>query len=96
MKLVIAIVNKDDSSAVASTLNKSGHYVTKLASTGGFLSKGNVTLLIGTDEDKVDEKTTSKVFSSEFSINFVKSENLTFTCVNFSQFKRLYCRVIQI
>ena len=31
------------------------YYVTKLASTGGFLSKGNVTLLIGTDEDKVDE-----------------------------------------
>lgn len=55
MKLVIAIVNKDDSSSVASTLNKAGHYVTKLASTGGFLSKGNVTLLVGTSEDKVDE-----------------------------------------
>ncbi len=55
MKLVIAIVNKDDSGAVSSALNKAGHYVTKLASSGGFLRKGNVTLLIGTDEDKLDD-----------------------------------------
>lgn len=54
MKLIIAIVNKDDSGAVSSALNKEGYYVTKLASTGGFLSKGNVTLLVGTDKDKVD------------------------------------------
>ncbi len=55
MKLIIAIINKDDSNKVASTLNKSGYYVTKLASTGGFLSKGNTTLLVGTDEEKVDD-----------------------------------------
>ncbi len=55
MKLIIAIINKDDSNKVASTLNKAGYYVTKLASTGGFLSKGNTTLLVGTDEEKVDD-----------------------------------------
>jgi len=37
------------------SLNKQGFYVTKLASTGGFLREGNTTLMIGTDEVKVDE-----------------------------------------
>ncbi len=30
-------------------------HVTRFASTGGFLRRGNVTLLIGTDDAKVDE-----------------------------------------
>lgn len=55
MKLVIAIVNKDDSAQASAALNKAGFYVTKLASSGGFLRKGNVTLFIGTDEEKVPE-----------------------------------------
>lgn len=55
MKLIIGIINSDDSSDVSSALTKKGFYVTKLASTGGFLKKGNVTFLIGTDDDKVDE-----------------------------------------
>ena len=41
MKMVFAIVNNDDSSIVNSQLVKSGFHVTKLASTGGFLKKGN-------------------------------------------------------
>ncbi|MBE7030641.1 MAG: hypothetical protein E7409_04335 [Ruminococcaceae bacterium] len=55
MKLVLAIVNDEDGNKVLSALNKSGFSVTKLATTGGFLRAGNMTLLIGTDEDKVDE-----------------------------------------
>lgn len=54
MKLIIAIVNSDDSSAVSSALNKDGFFVTKMSTTGGFLRKGNTTLFIGTDDDKVD------------------------------------------
>ncbi len=35
-------------------MNKKGFFVTKLASTGGFLREGNTTLMIGTDAEKVD------------------------------------------
>ncbi|MDF2538116.1 MAG: hypothetical protein K0S76_1137 [Herbinix sp.] len=55
MKLVYVIVRKIDNSYVTEALNKQGFYVTKLASTGGFLREGNTTLMIGTEDDKVDE-----------------------------------------
>ena len=55
MKLITAIVNKEDSGAVCNALTKSGFSVTKLSTTGGFLMAGNMTLLIGTEDDKVDE-----------------------------------------
>lgn len=54
MKLIIAIVNNDDSAVVSSALTKEGFFVTKLSTTGGFLMVGNTTLLIGTDETKID------------------------------------------
>ena len=55
MKMITAIVNKDDTSAVVGHLTKAGFYVTKLATTGGFLLAGNTTLLMGVDDDKVEE-----------------------------------------
>ena len=55
MKLVFAIVSNDDATTVMRELNKEGFQVTKLASTGGFLRVGNVTLLVGTDEEKVEK-----------------------------------------
>lgn len=53
MKLIIAIVNNEDSAVVASALTKENFMVTKLSTTGGFLMVGNTTFLIGTDENKV-------------------------------------------
>ena len=53
MKLIIAIVNNDDSAVVSSALTKEGFTVTKLSTTGGFLMVGNTTFLIGADNDKV-------------------------------------------
>jgi len=53
MKLIIAIVNNEDSAVVASALTKENIMVTKLSTTGGFLMVGNTTFLIGTDENKV-------------------------------------------
>ena len=53
MKLVIAIINRDDANTVTQNLAKNGFYSTKLASTGGFLLAGNVTVLVGVDEEKV-------------------------------------------
>lgn len=54
MKLIFAIVNKDDSNAVQNALTKNHFSVTKLATTGGLLLAGNTTFIIGTDDDKVD------------------------------------------
>ena len=54
MKLITAIVNKEDSSSVCNALTKAGYSVTRLSTTGGFLMAGNMTLLIGTEDEKVD------------------------------------------
>ena len=52
MKMVLAIINYDDSQDVISSLMKAGFSITKLATTGGFLMAGNVTILVGVDEEK--------------------------------------------
>lgn len=54
MKLIVAIINSDDSQTVLSEITKAGFYATKLSTTGGFLRAGNLTLLMGVDDDKVD------------------------------------------
>lgn len=55
MKLIFAIVNKDDGQAVSSALTREGFSVTKMATTGGFLMAGNTTLLIGAEDHLVDD-----------------------------------------
>lgn len=55
MKLVLAIVSSDDSQAVSNALTQGQFQVTKLATTGGFLSKGNTTMIVGCDDDKVQK-----------------------------------------
>ena len=55
MKLILAIVSKDDSADVSQALNRNSFQVTKLATTGGFLSLGNTTLIVGCDDDQVDK-----------------------------------------
>ena len=55
MKLVIAMVQDEDSEAAVHTLNEHGYRVTKLATTGGFLRRGNTTLLIGVEDGQVDD-----------------------------------------
>ncbi len=55
MKLIVAVVNKDDSSVLSARLGKSGFMSTRLSTTGGFLRAGNVTLLIGVEDERVDD-----------------------------------------
>lgn len=55
MKLIIAVINGDDSSAVINGLTTNGYYSTKLSTSGGFLKSGNVTLMIGVEDEKVDD-----------------------------------------
>lgn len=55
MKLVIAVLDSRGSAAALRRLAEAGFGVTQLASSGGFLRRGNATLLIGADDDRVDE-----------------------------------------
>ncbi len=54
MKLILAIVQEKDSRRLMEGLIKAEFQATMLASTGGFLREGNSTILVGTDDDKVD------------------------------------------
>lgn len=55
MKLVVAIVQDEDSGRLVSQLMDKGYRVTKLATTGGFLRAGNTTLISGVEDDQLDE-----------------------------------------
>jgi len=55
MKLIMSIVNHDDSRALLEGLMKRGFQATVISTTGGFLREGNATILIGTEDDKVEE-----------------------------------------
>jgi uncharacterized protein YaaQ len=53
MKLLIAIIHRDDSANVLDELASKGIPFTRLSTTGGFLRTGNDTLLMGIDEEKI-------------------------------------------
>jgi len=54
MRLVLAVLQSVDAGRVLRALTEGGFRVTRLASTGGFLREGNVTLLTGVDDDQVE------------------------------------------
>ena len=55
MKMLIVILDDMDSEAVLQALIEAEFRVTRVASTGGFLRRGNTTLLIGTKEELIDQ-----------------------------------------
>jgi len=55
MKLIIAVIQDQDSNRLSNALMKQNYRATKLASTGGFLRSGNTTFLIGVDDQDVSK-----------------------------------------
>ncbi len=55
MKLLIAIINNDDSHVVSNNLMAKGFIATRMSTAGGFLKAGNTTFLIGVENERVDE-----------------------------------------
>ena len=55
MKLITAIIHERDKQKIGDTLLRAGHKFTNIATRGGFLRDGNCTLLIGSEDDQVDE-----------------------------------------
>lgn len=55
MKLMMVVLNNKDADAIIRELIDAEYRVTRVASTGGFLRKGNTTLFVGTEGDKIDK-----------------------------------------
>ncbi|HHY36422.1 MAG TPA: hypothetical protein GX518_01890 [Firmicutes bacterium] len=55
MKLLLTVVQDQDAPPLLEALIKENYRVTKLASTGGFLQAGNTTLLVGIEDEQVEE-----------------------------------------
>lgn len=53
-KLIIAVIQNEAADGVVDALLEAEFRATRLASTGGFLRRGNTTLMVGADEDQVD------------------------------------------
>ncbi len=54
MKLIWAIVQNNDAGRAIQALVEQGHRVTRINTVGGFLRRGNVTLLMGVEPEQVD------------------------------------------
>jgi uncharacterized protein YaaQ len=55
MKLIIAIVNNDDSRNLLDRLGRAGFSATVTTSAGGYMYLGNATILCGVDDSEVEE-----------------------------------------
>ncbi len=55
MKLIMAVVQDKDSNRLIDALSDQQFKTTKLSSTGGFLKEGNTTLMIGCEDQHLDE-----------------------------------------
>lgn len=54
MKLVVTVIHDRDKNRIMDTLRNAGYKFTQVASTGGFLREGNITLLVGTENDDLE------------------------------------------
>ena len=54
-KMIMAVLSAEDASDLVRDLNAHGLYATMLSSSGGFLRKKNVTLLIGLAQARLEE-----------------------------------------
>lgn len=55
LKLVIVIAADTDADRLMKELVERGHPATKIGSTGGFLHRGNATILSGVEENEVED-----------------------------------------
>ena len=54
-KLVVAVVQKENSDAVVNALMDAGYRLTRIDTAGGFLRRGNATLLIGVESSRLND-----------------------------------------
>jgi len=54
MKLILAVIQKEDEDALSDALEESSFGATRIGSSGGFLRASNVTLMVAVEEARVD------------------------------------------
>ncbi len=54
MKLVVAIVQRDDAGKLLDVLRDNNYQTTLISTTGGFLRAGNSTIMVGVEEEKLE------------------------------------------
>lgn len=55
MKLIVAIVHNEDAGALVDALLERDHRATRLQSSGGFLKQSNATVIVGVEEERIEE-----------------------------------------
>ena len=55
MKLLVAVVNNEDAGALVDALLEHEHRATRLHSSGGFLKQSNATIMVGVEDDKLED-----------------------------------------
>jgi uncharacterized protein YaaQ len=55
MKLIITVLKDIDNDPVSQALVGAGYRVTRIASTGGFFRRGSTTLMIGVEDQNLDD-----------------------------------------
>jgi uncharacterized protein YaaQ len=55
MKMILAVIQADDANRVVQALNEAGFRVTRIATQGAWLRRENATLLVGVEDDKVND-----------------------------------------
>ena len=54
VKMILAILKDEDALLVTEALSNSGYWISRIASTGGFLRQGRSTLMFGVEKNQVD------------------------------------------
>ena len=90
MKLILAIIQDHIAQDVLNELSENKIRATKLSSTGGFFRKGNTTILIGIEEEKLDRvKVTILNISKNKETVDDKTANTVMFVLNMDQFIRV-------
>ena len=55
MKLVLAVVHDEDAGSLVDALTDKEYRVTRLHSSGGFLKQSNASVMVGVEENQIDE-----------------------------------------
>ncbi|CAA9354927.1 MAG: protein from nitrogen regulatory protein P-II (GLNB) family, ortholog YAAQ B. subtilis [uncultured Chloroflexia bacterium] len=80
MKLAVFIVDNSRIDATVDALVAQGFRVTRLATTGGFLRRGNTTLLVGIEENDLERAT---------SVVHAKAPGTVFLTLDLERYERL-------
>ena len=80
MRLLVTILKENEASSVVDTLMDQEYRATRINTAGGFFRRGNSTLLIGVEDDQVDDVmnliSTTVDVTTVFVLNVLRHERL--------------------